>query len=143
MDHVAILKKSWGFLEKVLSGKKTIESRWYKIKKSPWGLIKKEDIIYFKNSGESVLAKAKVKKVLQFSDLNPKKIKEILTRYGRNIGIEKNDMPKFYKILAHKKYCILIFLKNHQKIKPFQINKKGFGAMASWIVIENVNNIKL
>ena len=165
MNHVAILRKDWGFLEKILSGnllshpptpkasdghskasarqRKTIESRWYKNKYRPWDAIKKEDVIYFKNSGELICIKATVKKVIQYSQLNPIRIKQILSTYGRNIGIEKNDMPKFYKILAHKKYCILIFLKNPQKIKPFQINKKGFGAMASWIVIENVNNIKL
>ena len=62
MDHVAIMKKSWKLTEKILSGEKKIESRWYKSKYPPWGKIKKGDIIYFKDSGEPVSIKAKVEK---------------------------------------------------------------------------------
>ena len=29
MQHVAIMKKSWGLTDKILSGQKKIESRWY------------------------------------------------------------------------------------------------------------------
>lgn len=30
MEHVAIMRKSWGLTDKILSGQKKIESRWYK-----------------------------------------------------------------------------------------------------------------
>ena len=42
MEHVAIMKKSWGFIEKILGGQKTIESRWYSLKSKPWDNIKGE-----------------------------------------------------------------------------------------------------
>jgi len=142
MDHVAIMKKEWGFIEKILGGEKTIESRWYKNKYGPWDLIKKGDNVYFKNSGEIVSVKAEVKKVIQFSNINPLTVKKILEKYGKHIGIFKKDMSIFFKLFRDKKYCILIFLKNPQKIQPFQINKKGFGAMASWITVKNINLIK-
>ena len=77
MDHVAIMKKSWGLTEKILSGEKKIESRWYMIRCAPWDRIKGTDTVYFKNSGEPITIKALVTKVLQFSDLNQKKVKEI------------------------------------------------------------------
>ena len=32
MEHVAIMKKSWGLIEKILSEEKTAESHWYKTK---------------------------------------------------------------------------------------------------------------
>ena len=68
MDHVAIMKKSWKLTDKIISGKKIIESRWYKNKYTPWDKIKRGDMVYFKNSGEPVAIKALVTKVLQFSD---------------------------------------------------------------------------
>ncbi|MDO8559127.1 MAG: hypothetical protein Q7R84_02240 [bacterium] len=39
MEHLAIMKKSWGLTEKILSGQKKIESRWYLSKRSPWDTI--------------------------------------------------------------------------------------------------------
>lgn len=64
MDHVAIMKKSWNLTAKILSGEKKIESRWYLTRRKPWDCIKKGEVIYFKNSGESVNLKAIVKKVI-------------------------------------------------------------------------------
>ena len=49
IHHVAIMKKSWGLVEKILAGEKTVESRWYKSKCVPWDRIKPKDIIYFKD----------------------------------------------------------------------------------------------
>ena len=48
MEHVAIMKKSWGLTEKILTGAKKIESRWYKNKHTPWNRIKSGEIVYFK-----------------------------------------------------------------------------------------------
>ena len=142
MEHVAIMRKSWGLTQKILSGKKKIESRWYKGKYPPWNKIKSGEIVYFKDSGKPVTIKAEVEKVIQFSDLDESKVKEILEKYGDDDGIEKNEIPKYYEMLKDKKKCILVFLKNPKKTEPFKINKKGFGMMASWICVENVNKLR-
>jgi len=142
MDHVAIMKKSWGLTEKIISGEKKIESRWYKSKRSPWGKIQKGDTVYFKDSGEPVLIKAEVEKVISFSDLIPEKVKQILDKYGKDIGIEKDETLEFFELFKDKKYCLLIFLKNSQKVKPFNINKAGFGTMSAWLAVEDIGKIK-
>ena len=142
MDHVAIMKKSWGLTQKILSGQKKIESRWYKSKCSPWGKIGKGDIVYFKDSSESVSIKTEVEKVVSFSDLTPEKVRHILDEYGNDDGIEKNKIKEFYELFKNKKYCLLIFLKNPEKIKPFEINKTGFGMMSAWLSVENIDRIK-
>jgi len=54
MDHIAIMKKSWGLTEKILSRRKIIESRWYSAMRKPWNKIKEGKTVYFKNSGEPV-----------------------------------------------------------------------------------------
>lgn len=141
MDHVAIMRKSWGLTQKVLSGEKKIESRWYKSRRAPWDKIKSGDVVYFKDSGEPVKIKTEVEKVLQFSDLTPERAEEILDEYGRLDGIEK-EIPKFFELFKDKKYCMLIFLKNPKEIEPFEIDKSGFGAMSAWITVPSVDDIK-
>lgn len=142
MDHIAIMRKSWGLIPKILSGEKKIESRWYKNKSTPWGKIKTGDIIYFKNTGELVSVRAKVSKVLQFDNLTPKKVREIIIKYGRADGIEKKKISFFFNLFKNKKYCLLIFIKNLKKIKPFNINKRGFGMMAAWISVPKIGKIR-
>ena len=142
MDHVAIMQKSWGLTEKIATGQKTIESRWYKVKYAPWGRIFSEDTIYFKNSGEPVTIQAKVEEVLNFSDLTPEKVQTILEQYGKELGIDEPDIPKFFEMFKHKRYCILIYLKHAQQFTPFEINKRGFGALSSWISVGHISKIK-
>jgi len=141
MDHIAIMQKSWGLLPKILSEEKTIESRWYKNKSAPWGKINSGDTVYFKNTGEDVSVRVSVRKVMQFADLTPDRIREILDKYGKEDGI--TDIEKYYEMFKDKIYCLLIFLERPEKIKPFGINKKGYGAMAAWIYVENIKKIKV
>lgn len=136
------MRKSWGLTQKILQGKKKIESRWYSVRRKPWNSIKEGETIYFKDSGEPVRLKAEVKKVMQFADLTPARVKEILNRYGDDDGLEKEKMPEFFERFKDKKYCMLIFLKNPQEIEPFEIDKTGFGMMSAWITVSDINKIK-
>jgi ASC-1-like (ASCH) protein len=189
------MRKSWQLLPKILSGKKKIESRWYMNKSAPWGKIKKGEKIYFKNSGELITVSTRVKKVLSFENLTPKKVKDILNEYSEDDGIEKKDEAPlanasdifsarfvgaksacrrhslwrrtaeaknsshssaslrsqfsakadkkyFYERFKNKKYCLLIFLETPKKIKPFEVDKKGFGLMAAWICVNSIEQIK-
>ena len=142
MDHIAIMQKSWRFIEKIATGQKTIESRWYKVKYTPWGKISPGDSIYFKNSGEPVTIQAKISRVINFSNLTPKKVQTILEEYSKESGIDEPDILKFFEMFKHKRYCILIFLKDAHHIQPFTINKQGFGMMSSWISVESIVKIK-
>src|SRR3989344_275254 len=140
MEHLAIMKKSWKLTDKILSGEKRIESRWYKHKRAPWDKIKAGDRIYFKDSGEPVSILATAEKVLQFQDLNPKKVKEIITKYGKAIGFQNPEAS--FNMNKDKRYCMLIYLKNPGNIQPFSIDKKGFGSMSAWISVESIQEIK-
>lgn len=142
MDHVAIMKKEWGLTAKILTGQKKIESRWYFVKYKPWDGIKEGETIYFKDSGEPIKIKAEVSKVLQFAGLTPKKVKEILNEHGKDDGIKEEKIPEFFARFKNKKYCLLIFLKNPTEIKPFDVDKTGFGAMCAWLSVDNINKIK-
>lgn len=142
MEHLAIMRKSWGLTDKILNGQKSIESRWYSVKYKPWDAIEAGETVYFKDSGDSVKIKAEVSRVLQFAGLTPRKVKEILDEYGNDDGIEKEKIPKFFEKFKNKKYCVLIFLKNPIEVNPFNIDKTGFGAMSAWITIDDISKIK-
>ncbi len=138
MEHLAILNKKLNLLQKIISGEKTIESRWYVNRKAPYGCIKKGDVVYFKNSGEPVTVKASVSDVLQFDNLNDAKILQILKEYGKWIGIDESHASSF----KGKRDCILVFLENVKPVEPFDINKKGYGMMSAWISVDNIEKIK-
>jgi len=142
MHHVAIMKKSWKLIPKILSGEKTIESRWYANRVRPWNFVTAEDSVYLKNSGEQIIALAKVSDIIQFSELTPEKVAWILKKYGKEIGIPKESIPKFYERFKDKKYCILVFLKDAKPIKPFHIDKTGFGLMSAWISVIDISKIR-
>lgn len=143
MDHIAIMKKSWGLIPKILDGRKKIESRWGINKCAPWGKVKLGDTIYFKNSGEPVTAVAKVSRIQEFENLNTKKIREILEKYGGDDGISVSSLEETIKWVRKKRYCTFIYLKNPKTIKPFNIDKTGFGAGATWISVSNIDKIKI
>ena len=143
MDHVAIMRKSWGLTGKVLNGSKAIESRWYKTKRSPWDRVSNGDSIYFKDSGEPVTIRARVCRVLQFSDLTSDDVSKIIRRYGRKDGISPKDTKTFFNRFKDSRYCTLIFFRNPMKVRPFGIDKSGFGAMSAWITVDNIRNIRV
>lgn len=140
MEHIAIMKKSWKLIDKIVSGEKTIESRWYVNRRDPWNKVKAGDIVYFKDSGEPITAKAVVDRVLQF-DLDPAKTDSILKKYGKGIVVDYS--PDLYKNYEGKNYCVLVFLKNPQWVKPFNIDKTGFGNASAWLCVDKVSKIKL
>lgn len=132
MHHIAILDSRKPWLEMILSGKKTIESRWYKTRRAPWKRISKGDTVWFKKSGKPVSAKVKVQKALFFK-LEETPSGEILKKYGNQIGMKAAP--------EEKKYCILIFLKDAKKVEPFNIDKKRYGSANAWIITASLKSI--
>ena len=142
MDHVAIMKKSWGLIPKILNKTKIAESRWYKNKVAPWNKIKSGDNLYFKNSGEPVIVKARVTRVVQYAISSNKEALEIINKHAeQDLGL-KEIPDEILEYIKNKNYAIFVFFDSVERIKPFDINKAGFGAMAAWITINNINKIK-
>jgi len=141
-DHVAIMRPCLGFLEKIVSGDKTIESRWYLQRTAPWDEITAGDAVYFKNAGQPVTLRAKVADVKQYDRLNPAKIRQLLDKYNSQLGLTKSESDSFFSEIKNKRFVILIFLTDIRKINPFDIDKSGFGTMSGWLVIDDIAKIK-
>lgn len=141
--HVAIMRKSWGLIDKILAGEKRVESRWYKNRSKPWGEIMAGETIYFKDSGGPVKARAIVDKVLRFENVDCIKRQEILAEYGRqDLGLSENVPREIRNYFEDKKYCLLVFFSGVQKVKPFFIDKTGFGSQTAWLIVNDLDKIK-
>jgi len=139
MDHIAIMDPRRGLISKILSGHKTVESRWYQTRRAPWDKIRAGETVYFKDSGKPVTAKAKVAKVLQFELKDLADARVVAKKYGKAIMLANSDPAKWGRL---PRYCILVFLSHPTPIIPFAIDKTGFGAGAAWITISKVSGIK-
>jgi ASC-1-like (ASCH) protein len=138
MDHIAIMRKSWKLIPKILSGEKSIESRWYRTRRAPWGKIASGDRIFFKNAGEPVTAKAVVSDVFQFEIKDVSGACEIIKKYGREICLVSVD-PEDWDFTP--KYCVLMRLIDAENVTPFDIDKSGFGIGAAWMTIPDISKI--
>lgn len=139
MDHVAIMYKPWNLIEKILSGEKTIESRWYLSKRMPWDRVHAGEVIYFRNAGEPVIARATVARVEQLSNLTPAKCEELVNQNLEELGAAdiKSDL---LKKVQNKKYCILIHLSDPVRLTPFEVDKSGVSPMVAWHYLPNKTN---
>ncbi len=124
MKHIAILRQP--FFDMVLSGEKTIESRWSMHKIPPYNKVQVGDTIYLKETGKDVTATAKVKAV-KYYELTPELVEEIREKYGKEIGTDKFED---WQATLQKKYCTLIWLANVEKIEPLQVPRSNG---AGWI----------
>lgn len=143
MHHLAIMNPSWGLLPKVVSGEKSIESRWSQKRTAPYGKVAAGDVVYFKDSGAQVTAKAEVAEVISYEHLTPTRVGEIVAEYGTRIGIPIEGQEAFLKLVADKKYCTLMFLKNATAITPFSTHKRGFSAMSAWLTVADIDLLRL
>ena len=143
MDHVAIMKKKWKLIEKILMGEKTIESRWYVNKTAPWGKISSGDIIYFKDSGCPVTAKATVSLVESFDNMTSEKIRQLRMRPDVVKGLMLNSPDSGFDSVKAKKYVLLIHLIKPERVSSFSIDKTGFGVSCAWMCVGNISKVKV
>ena len=136
------MKKQWGLVPKILKGEKTVESRWYKNKITPWNKVKIGDTIYFKASGEKVGLKAKVTGVEQYEIQNNEHAHKVIGKYSlQDLGTaEIAEIIDGY--ISNKNYAIFVHFDDVEKVEPFSIDKTGFGMQAAWLTVPFLEKIK-
>lgn len=140
MHHVAIMNPAWRLIPKILSGEKTIESRWYQTRRAPWDRIRTGDVIYFKDAGKQVSVLADVSDVMQFELESIADAEKIVEQYGKEICMVETD-PRDWNNLP--KYCILVRLRNPIALtETFTIDRTGFGSGTAWITVPDIDIIK-
>jgi len=141
MDHVAIMSVKIPFLERILIGEKTIESRWYSQKRAPWNRVAAGDWLYFKDVAKSVTLKAQVAKVRQYEFSEPQQVVDLVEKSSLALGLRSQEIDGFIERVKLKRYAIFIDLQLVTAIAPFYINKRGFGSMSAWITVPDIKQI--
>ena len=132
--HLAILKRP--YLDAILDGSKTIESRFTKTRRPAFGRVFPGDKLFLKESGGPVCAMATAAAVKNFENLTPRRISEIKQQYNHLI-IAANEYWQSKKNCA---FGTLIWLKDVHPIQPVRINKKDWRA---WVILTEKQNFGL
>lgn len=129
--HLAILVEP--YLEFILAGKKTVESRFASVKCAPFESVQAKDIILLKRSGGPILGICQVSNVwfyrLDSVSLSfiKKEFAEAICPQGDNFWEERKD----------KTYATLMRISEVCKIKPINYEKKD---RRGWVVIRKASN---
>lgn len=128
MKHLAIFKGDGA--EKILIGKKTIESRFSKVKIAPFGVISSGDLVYIKSSGKDIIGQFRVKKVIFFDGLEVLDIRKIREQYNKELSIDET----YWQSKEKSKFGTLIFIGNSSRFitSPIKIPKKD---LRGWVVL--------
>lgn len=124
--HVAILFKA--YLDKILSGEKTIEGRYSKVKCLPHGAVHVGDQIFLKERSGPIVAVATVAQVSSFSNVTPDQGRAIFDEYGRFLCLDED----FRSQLMNSKYITLLCLENVRTIEPIIFKKRN---RQPWIIL--------
>ena len=125
-SHLVVLKRP--YLDAILAGRKTVESRFMKTERAPFGKIATGDRLFFKASSGPVRATGRAGKVMDFENLTPKRVERIKRTYnGRIVGSEEYWAEK-----SGSKCGVLVWLEEVKAIEPVWIDKRDWRA---WVVL--------
>lgn len=117
--HLAIFSEP--YLSLILSGVKTIESRFSINKVIPYRRVFPKDIVLMKKSGGNIIGLFIVKETIYLSNLTENKTEEINNVYGSELCW--NIDPEFMLTKRKSKFLTLIKIENVIKLDPIISNK--------------------
>lgn len=124
--HVAVFSQP--FLEYVLRGTKTVDSRFSANRIAPYDHVSTGDIILIKQTGGPIVGICGVGKAW-FYDLEPDTLKTIKQQFGKLICAD----DEFWRSRRKRSYGTLILLKDVRPITPILIDKKD---RRGWVTVK-------
>ena len=129
--HLAIFTQPW--LDLILEGKKTIDSRLSKVQCAPYDKISAGDVVYMKESGGLVKGQFIASKVDTYEDLTLEILRNINTQYHQEIFVDLGFQGLRDK-WSDSKYATLIHVSNVITYrKPFPYPRKG---RTAWVLLD-------
>lgn len=132
--HLAIMSRS--VIEAILSGHKTIETRFSKHKIAPFGMVSVDDLVFIKPPGEDIIGQFRVKKVFNFEGLTEKDIENIFNEYKERIGWGKmEEEERYFEDKKNSLFGTLIFIGESERLitSPIKFKKRD---QRGWVVLE-------
>lgn len=128
--HLAIF--TGPFLDLVLEGKKTIESRFSKVRCAPYGVVKEGDIVLMKKAGGLVIGEFTVLRVETFNNLNETSLREMAEKYGKDLCADADK--DFWERRRESRYATFLYVSKPIRYdKPFPYPKRD---KRGWVVIK-------
>jgi hypothetical protein len=125
--HLAILVEP--YLQYIIDGKKTVESRFSINRIAPYGHVSKGDIILLKKSSGPIIGICQISTVWYYR-LDPSSWHEIKTSFSEMLCAQD---PEFWKIRERASFASLMRLMHVYKISPIEFKKKD---RRGWIVLK-------
>jgi hypothetical protein len=132
--HLTILRKP--YLDEILAGRKSVESRFAKTKRYEFGKVFPGDILFLKESSGLVCAKATIAAVKNFPSLIPEQLHDIRRKYNHLIKAD----DAYWHSKADSTCGFLVWLKDVVRINPVRISKRDWRA---WVVLTEKENFGL
>ena len=124
--HLAIFSDP--YLEYILEGKKTIESRFGARRIAPYGKVSRGDVILLKKTGGPIVGLCKVTNV-GFYALCPESLREIRNKFSEALCAEDQE---FWNDRQAAAFATLMSVNNVLPIRPIKFQKRD---RRGWVVL--------
>jgi hypothetical protein len=127
VGHLAIFRQP--YLDKILSGEKTIESRFSRSRSVPFEKVHRGDLILLKETAGPICAVAVAELIRCFGPLGSGEAEHLMAIYQTELQL-KDD---FKRAKQNSLYATLITFKDVFPIKPIQVKKVDRRA---WVILK-------
>lgn len=133
--HLAILTRN--AIKAIISGDKTIETRFSRKKIAPFGTVSIGDIVYMKPPGEELAGQFAVTKVISLEGIEEKDWQWIREEFGEKISFGSvAEMKNYFQEHEGAKYATILYIGKIDQFvtSPIRIEKKD---LRGWVVLES------
>lgn len=116
--HLAVFVEP--FLEWILEGRKTVESRFSKRRVAPYGAVQAGDWLVLKRSSGPVVGICRADDILCL-ELNPERLLHVRSQYSESLCATDDQ---FWEARLKSRYLTLIHLNEVHQLPPFSCSKR-------------------
>jgi hypothetical protein len=124
--HLAVLVQP--YLQRILEGRKTVESRFSARRVLPYERIDPGDVLLLKRSGGPIVGLARVARA-QFLRVTPAVLEEVRARHAEALGVTD---PAFWAARARASYATLLHLDHVRQVSPIAFTKRD---QRAWVIL--------
>lgn len=125
--HLAVLVEP--YLQFILDGRKTVESRFGVHRAAPHGTVQSGDLVFLKQSSGPVVAACRIGKIWSF-DLQATAIRSVRERFARELCAEDAE---FWRARAHATIATLMQVDRVALLPEIRVEKKD---RRGWVTIK-------
>ncbi len=119
--HIAIIAPA--VARRLLDGTKTIESRFSRTRRPPFGCVGAGDRVVFKLSGGPCVVDARVRRVQEFTNLTPRSVNSLRRRWNALVAADQ----AYWRRRLGCRFGVLVWLESVRPIRGVRRVPRQFG----------------